>query len=39
MVTPQNKKPGKLSAKPGSPALAVFVMRPQAVPQIGANRK
>jgi hypothetical protein len=39
MMSPEMQKPGKLRAKPGSPALAVFIMRPQAVPQIGAIGK
>jgi hypothetical protein len=34
-----NKKPGKLSPNRVSLALAEFIKRPQAVPQIGANSK
>jgi hypothetical protein len=33
------QKPGKLKAKRVSLALAVFIMRPQAVPQIGAGKR
>jgi hypothetical protein len=32
------KKPGKLALNRVSHALAVFIMRPQAVTQIGADR-
>jgi len=34
-----NKKTQQACAKPGIPALAVFIMRPQAVSQIGAVEK
>jgi len=36
MVRP-NKKPGKLALNRVSHALAVFIMRPQAATQIGAD--
>jgi len=39
MIAPQNKNPESLTPNRVSPALAVFVMRPQAVPQIGAGGK
>lgn len=34
-----NEKPGSLTLNRVSLALAVFIKRPQAVPQIGAHRK
>jgi hypothetical protein len=39
MVSPENKNPASFTLNRVSPALAVFVMRPQAVPQIGADGK